>query len=121
LFNGMNFGSCNWGAIVGLVLVLISAFKPQLSLFSAGLRFIWRFIYRWYFGNFEAMYPGIVIQAVGATFVTFMVCLGLYKYSSKSNRTIQISCCGSYTSYCYLLHYFLVIFDVYKFCPCTLW
>jgi uncharacterized YccA/Bax inhibitor family protein len=29
---------------------------------------------------FEAKYPGIVIQAVGATFVTFAVCLGLYKY-----------------------------------------
>jgi uncharacterized YccA/Bax inhibitor family protein len=26
------------------------------------------------------MYPGIVIQAVGATFVTFIVCLGLYRY-----------------------------------------
>lgn len=29
---------------------------------------------------FEAKYPGIVIQAVGATFVTFVVCLGLYKF-----------------------------------------
>jgi uncharacterized YccA/Bax inhibitor family protein len=27
---------------------------------------------------FEAKYPGIVTQAVGATFVTFAVCLGLY-------------------------------------------
>jgi uncharacterized YccA/Bax inhibitor family protein len=32
------------------------------------------------FGDFETMYPGIVIQAVGATFVTFIVCLGLYRY-----------------------------------------
>jgi uncharacterized YccA/Bax inhibitor family protein len=29
---------------------------------------------------FFAKYPGIVTQAVGATFVTFAVCLGLYKY-----------------------------------------
>jgi uncharacterized YccA/Bax inhibitor family protein len=29
---------------------------------------------------FEAKYPGIVTQAVSATFVTFAVCLGLYKY-----------------------------------------
>jgi len=29
---------------------------------------------------FEVMYPGIVIQAVGATFVTFIICFGLYKY-----------------------------------------
>jgi uncharacterized YccA/Bax inhibitor family protein len=33
---------------------------------------------------FEAKYPGIVIQAVGATFVTFAVCLG-YKMT-KSTR-----------------------------------
>ncbi|HLA56024.1 MAG TPA: Bax inhibitor-1/YccA family protein [Flavobacterium sp.] len=69
------------GAIVGLILVLISSFKPQYSswlapgyavfegLFIGGISAI-----------FEAMYPGIVIQAVGATFVTFVVCLGLYKF-----------------------------------------
>jgi uncharacterized YccA/Bax inhibitor family protein len=69
------------GAIVGLILVLIAAFKPQYSswlapgyaifegLFIGGISAI-----------FEAMYPGIVIQAVGATFVTFAVCLGLYKF-----------------------------------------
>jgi uncharacterized YccA/Bax inhibitor family protein len=39
-FNGMNPLVPTGGAIVGLVLVLISAFKPQYSLFSAGLRFI---------------------------------------------------------------------------------
>jgi uncharacterized YccA/Bax inhibitor family protein len=37
-------------------------------------------VFRWSFGDFETMYPGIVIQAVGATFVTFIVCLGLYRY-----------------------------------------
>lgn len=69
------------GAIVGLILVLIASFKPEYSpylapgyalfegLFIGGVSVI-----------FEAMYPGIVTQAVGATFVTFGVCLGLYKY-----------------------------------------
>jgi uncharacterized YccA/Bax inhibitor family protein len=33
-FNGM-FVPCNWSAIVGLVLVLISAFKPQYSPYLA--------------------------------------------------------------------------------------
>lgn len=70
------------GAIVGLIMVVIAAFKPHLSpylapgyavfegLFIGGISAI-----------FEAKYPGIVIQAVGATMVTFMVCLGLYKYN----------------------------------------
>lgn len=69
------------GAVVGLILVLIASFKPEYSpylapgyalfegLFIGGISVI-----------FEAMYPGIVTQAVGATFVTFAVCLGLYKY-----------------------------------------
>jgi uncharacterized YccA/Bax inhibitor family protein len=69
------------GAIMGLILVLIAAFKPEYSpylapgyalfegLFIGGVSVI-----------FEAMYPGVVTQAVGATFVTFAVCLGLYKY-----------------------------------------
>jgi len=69
------------GAIVGLILVLIATFKPQYSgylapgyaifegLFIGGISAI-----------FEAMYPGIVIQAVSCTFVTFIVCFGLYKY-----------------------------------------
>lgn len=69
------------GAIIALILVIISAFKPQASpwlapgyalfegLFIGGISAI-----------FEAMYPGIVINAVGATFVTFLICLGLYRY-----------------------------------------
>ncbi|MES2239494.1 MAG: Bax inhibitor-1/YccA family protein [Bacteroidota bacterium] len=81
-FNGMNpIVPAIGGAIVGLVLVITSAFKPQYSgylapgyalfegLFIGGISAI-----------FEARYPGIVIQAVGATFVTFAVCLGLYKF-----------------------------------------
>jgi uncharacterized YccA/Bax inhibitor family protein len=66
-------------AIAGLVLVVIAAFKPQYSLFSSWICLIRRFVY-WNLCYFEAKYPGIVIQAVGATFVTFAVCLGLYKY-----------------------------------------
>jgi uncharacterized YccA/Bax inhibitor family protein len=81
-FNGINpilptFG----GAIVGFILVLIAAFKPHLSgylapgyalfegLFIGGISAI-----------FELKFPGIVINAVGATLVTFLVCLGLYKF-----------------------------------------
>jgi uncharacterized YccA/Bax inhibitor family protein len=81
-FNGMNpLVPAIGGAIVGFILVLISVFKPQYSgylapgyalfegLFIGGISAI-----------FETMYPGIVIQAVGATLITFGVCLALYKY-----------------------------------------
>lgn len=82
IFNGMNpMVPTIGGAIIGLILVVIAAFKPQYSptlapgyalfegLFIGGVSAI-----------FEAQFPGIVIQAVGATFVTFAVCLGLYKF-----------------------------------------
>tara|TARA_R110000868_G_scaffold26958_12_gene103184 strand:- start:3724 stop:4488 length:765 start_codon:yes stop_codon:yes gene_type:complete len=81
-FNGMNpivpaFG----GAIVGLVLVVISAFKPQYSPYLApGYALFEGLFIGGISAIFEAKYPGIVIQAVGATFVTFIVCLGLYKF-----------------------------------------
>ena len=81
-FNGMNpLLPAIGGAIIGLILVVIAAFKPQYSgylapgyaifegLFIGGISAI-----------FEAKHPGIVIQAVGATFVTFAVCLGLYRF-----------------------------------------
>jgi len=69
------------GAIVGFILVLIATFKPQYSGFLAPGYAIFEGLF---IGGisafFEIMYPGIVIQAVSCTFVTFMVCLGLYKY-----------------------------------------
>ena len=69
------------GAIVGLILVLIASFKPQYSTFLAPGYAIFEGLF---IGGisavFETIYPGIVIQAVGATFVTFMVCFALYKY-----------------------------------------
>ena len=69
------------GAIVGFILVLIATFKPQFSGFLAPGYAIFEGLF---IGGisaiFEVMYPGIVIQAVSCTFVTFMVCFGLYKY-----------------------------------------
>src|SRR6187402_418006 len=81
-FNGMNpivpaFG----GAIVGLILVVISAFKPQYSPYLApGYALFEGLFIGGISAIFEAMYPGIVINAVAATLVTFLVCLGLYKF-----------------------------------------
>jgi len=81
-FNGMNpLVPTIGGAIVGLILVVISAFKPQYSPYLApGYALFEGLFIGGISAIFETMYPGIVIQAVGATFVTFIVCLALYKY-----------------------------------------
>jgi uncharacterized YccA/Bax inhibitor family protein len=80
--NGMNpIVPAIGGAIVGLILVVISAFKPQYSPYLApGYALFEGLFIGGVSAIFETQYPGIVIQAVGATFVTFLVCLGLYKY-----------------------------------------
>lgn len=81
-FNGMNpivpaFG----GGIVGLILVVIASFKPESSPYLApGYALFEGLFIGGVSAIFEVQYPGIVTQAVVATFVTFGVCLGLYKY-----------------------------------------
>lgn len=81
-FNGMNpIAATIGGAVVGLLLVVISAFKPQLSPYLApGYALFEGLFIGGISAIFEAKYPGIVLQAVSATLVTFLVCLGLYKY-----------------------------------------
>jgi uncharacterized YccA/Bax inhibitor family protein len=69
------------GAVVGFILVLISAFRPQSATYLApGYALFEGLFIGGISAIFEASYPGIVIQAVAATFVTFLVCLGLYKF-----------------------------------------
>lgn len=69
------------GAILGLIAVLVTSFKPETSrylapayalfegLFIGGLTLI-----------INAMYPGVAVQAVSATFITFVVCFALYRF-----------------------------------------
>jgi len=82
IFNGMNaIVPAIGGAVIGLILVVIASFKPQYSPYLAPAYALFEGLF---IGGvsaiFETRYPGIVIQAVGATFVTFAVCLGLYKF-----------------------------------------
>lgn len=69
------------GGIIGFILVLVSVFKPQQSQYLAPAYALFEGLF---IGGisvlFETMYPGIVLQAVGGTFVTFLVCLALYRF-----------------------------------------
>jgi uncharacterized YccA/Bax inhibitor family protein len=102
------------GAIVGLVLVLIASFKPQYSAYLAPGYAVFEGLF---IGGisavFEAMYPGIVMKAVGGTFVTFMVCFGLYKYEivkvKERFKSVVIAATLAIATY-YLLSWILSMF-----------
>ena len=106
------------GAIVGFILVLIATFKPQYSTFLAPGYAIFEGLF---IGGlsaiFEAMYPGIVIQAVSCTFVTFMVCFGLYKYEivkvTEKFRSVVIASTLAIATY-YLISWLLSMFTSFQ-------
>lgn len=102
------------GAIVALILVIISAFKPQASAYLApGYALFEGLFIGAISAVFEAMYPGIVIQAVGATFVTFLVCLGLYRFGivkvNQQFRSIVIAATLAIATY-YLVSWLFSLF-----------
>ena len=118
-FNGMNPMLLTiGGAVVGLILVIVAAFKPQLAgylapgyalfegLFIGGISAI-----------FEGMYPGIVIQAVSATLVTFLVCLGLYKFKivkvTEQFKSVVIAATLAIFSF-YLISWLLSMFTSFQ-------
>ncbi len=68
------------GAIAGLVTAVATAFKKEWSPVTAPLYAIFQGLFLGGISSImEAQYPGIVIQAVGATFATLGVMLFLYK------------------------------------------
>jgi uncharacterized YccA/Bax inhibitor family protein len=118
-YNGQNpFAFIIGGAIAGIICVLITTFKPQLStylspayavaegLFIGGISAI-----------FEVMYPGIVIQAVSCTFVTFLVCLALYKFKivqvTEKFRSIVVAATLAIGVY-YLFSWLLSMFTSFQ-------
>jgi uncharacterized YccA/Bax inhibitor family protein len=102
------------GAVVGLVLVIISAFKPQYSSYLApGYALFEGLFIGGISAIFEAKFQGIVIQAVSCTFVTFMVCFGLYKYQivkvNERFRSIVIAATLAIATY-YIISWLLTLF-----------
>ena len=66
---------------------------------------------------FEVKYPGIVIQAVSCTFVTFMVCFGLYKYEivkvTEKFRAVVLASTLAIATY-YLISWLLSMFTSFQ-------
>lgn len=106
------------GAIIGMLLVLVSTFKPHLSTYLAPAYAVFEGLF---IGGisaiFEVMYPGIVIQAVGATFVTFLVCFALYKYNivqvTEKFKSVVIAATLAIGVY-YLISWFLTMFTSFQ-------
>lgn len=69
------------GAIIGFIMVIAATFSPKNSRYLAPAYALFEGLF---IGGisaiFEIRYPGIAIQAVGGTFVTFGVCLALYRF-----------------------------------------
>ena len=106
------------GAIVGFILVLIAAFKPQYSGFLAPGYAIFEGLFIGGISSiFEDMYPGIVIQAVSCTFVTFMVCFGLYKYEivkvTERFKSVVLAATLAIATY-YLISWLLSMFTSFQ-------
>jgi uncharacterized YccA/Bax inhibitor family protein len=102
------------GAVVGFILVLIAAFKPHTSPWVApGYALFEGLFIGGISAFFEASYPGIVIQAVSCTFITFIVCFALYKYKivkvTERFKSIVIAATLAIVTY-YLLSWILSFF-----------
>lgn len=114
-FNGTNpLPLAIAGAVIGLVLVLVSSFRPQYSSYLAPAYALFEGLFVGGISAvFEAMYPGIVIQAVGATFVTFLICFGLYKYQivkvNEQFKSVVIAATLAVATY-YLISWLLSMF-----------
>ena len=119
-FNGMNaMLPTIGGAIVAIILVIVSAFKPHASPYLApGYALFEGLFIGGISAIFEAMYPGIVLNAVGATLVTFLVCLGLYKFKivkvNEQFRSVVIAATLAIATY-YLLSWLASL--VFNFTP----
>ena len=69
------------GAVIGFIMVIAATFSPKNSPYLAPAYALFEGLF---IGGisamFEVMYPGIVMQAVFGTLVTFGVCLALYRF-----------------------------------------
>ena len=107
------------GAIIGLILVVVSSFKPHLSRYLAPGYAVFEGLFLGGISAYFEMtsYPGIVLQAVGATFVTFLICFGLYKYQivkvTETFKSVVVASTLAIATY-YLISWLLSMFTSFQ-------
>lgn len=107
------------GFVIGLVMVIASVFKPQYSQYLAPAYALFEGLF---IGGisaiFEVRYPGIVLNAVACTFVTFGVCLALYRFRvvkvTEQFKSVVIASTLAIGTF-YLLTFVLSFFGVSMF------
>lgn len=119
-YSGANaMGLAIAGAIAGFIAVLVTVFRPQASTYLAPAYAIFQGLF---IGGISAFfeasyYPGIVIQAVGATFVTFLVCFLLYRFRivkvTEQFKSIVIASTLAIGTY-YLITWLLSMFTSFE-------
>lgn len=108
------------GTVIGLISVIAASFKPQYSPYLApGYAFFQGLFVGTISVLFELQsYPGIVFQAIGGTFVTFMVCFLLYKFRivkvNEQFKSVVIAATLAIATY-YVISFILSFFGVTMF------
>ncbi len=106
------------GAVLGFIAVIISAFKPNYSQYLAPAYALFQGLFIGAISAyFEAAYEGIVIQAVGGTFVTFIVCFALYRFRivkvTEQFKSIIIASTMAIASY-YFISWIISLFTSWQ-------
>lgn len=106
------------GAIAGFVAVLVASFRPQYSPYLAPAYAIFEGLFIGGLSAFiDTMYPGVAIQAVGATFVTFIVCFALYRFKivkvTEQFKSIVLAATLAIITY-YLIAWLVSLFTGYQ-------
>ena len=85
------------GAIGSLVLALVTYFKPTIAFITAPCYAILKGLFVGALSGFmEAMFPGIVVQAVGLTFGVLFALLGAYRSGLiKATENFKLGVCAA--------------------------
>lgn len=120
-YEGKNvFGWMIGGAIIGLIIALVLAFKPQLSSYLAPVYGLAEGVFlgaisAFYNNAFAERAPGIVMQAVGLTFGVVIAMFALYRFgiikATQKFKAIVLTATAG-IAFFYLLSIVLRLFNI---------
>lgn len=108
------------GMVIGFILVITATIKPQWSAYLAPAYALFEGLF---LGAISALiearyYPGVALQAVGATFATFLVCFLLYRFKvvkvTEKFKSVVFSATLAIATF-YLISFALSFFGVTMF------